>query len=180
MYEPLSQRILEQTRTVYDFPKAGINFFDVTTVLADGNLLSDIIESFCDRIEKLGDNIDAVVGIESRGFMFGAAICSQLKTSFVPVRKPGKLPAETYSASYDLEYGSATLELHKDAISKGDRIVIVDDLLATGGTAEATAKLVEEAGGKIVEFAFVYELAFLKGRQRLRPYPVHALVTCEE
>lgn len=161
-------------RHVPDFPKAGILFYDVTTLLRDAEGLKLALDAlttpFADRA------IDLVVGIESRGFILGAAIADRLAAGFVPVRKLGKLPAETVKASYALEYGHDSLEMHRDAIEAGQRILIVDDLLATGGTARALCDLVEERGAEVVGCAFLVELTFLRGRERLAPFDVHALV----
>ena len=161
-------------RHVPDFPKAGILFYDVTTLLRDAEGLKLALDSlttpFADRA------IDLVVGIESRGFILGAAIADRLNAGFVPVRKLGKLPAETVKASYALEYGSDSLEMHRDAIEPGQRILIVDDLLATGGTAAATLQLVETLGGQVEALAFLIELVDLKGRDRLPGREAYALL----
>lgn len=161
-------------RDIPDFPKKGIVFKDITPLLADPAALSLAIELMAMPFKN--DKIDLVVGAESRGFIFGSAIARALAAGFVPVRKPGKLPCKTRSVSYELEYGSDSLEIHEDAISQGDRILMVDDLLATGGTMEACCKLVEDLGGKIVGITFLVELAFLKGRERLKGYNVHSLI----
>ena len=162
-------------RTIPDFPKKGIMFRDITTVLKD----PDGLKLSIDEMTKLiGDtDFDVIVGSESRGFIFGVPIAYNLHKAFVPVRKPGKLPAETVSQSYDLEYGQATIEIHKDAIKPGQKVVIVDDLIATGGTAEAAIKLVERLGGKVVKCVFLIELAGLEGRKLLKGYDVEAAVT---
>lgn len=160
-------------RDVADFPKPGIVFKDITPILQNHEVFSKIIETFVKRYEAEG--IHAIVGIESRGFLFGTPLAHQLKASFIPIRKKGKLPYKTVDMSYDLEYGSATIEMHEDAIERGQRIIIIDDLLATGGTAEAACKLIEKQGGKVVECAFVVELAFLNGREKIKS-PVHSLV----
>ena len=161
-------------RNVPDFPKPGIQFKDITTLLKNGPAFKHIIDGWRDRYAARG--VDAIVGAEARGFMFGGALAYALGLPFVPVRKPGKLPAETLSETFQLEYGTDTLEIHKDALNAGERVVLIDDLLATGGTMEAVAKLVERLGAEIVEIAFVIELPLLKGRERLRAYPVHTLV----
>ncbi|HOD51270.1 MAG TPA: adenine phosphoribosyltransferase [Candidatus Hydrogenedentes bacterium] len=161
-------------RNVPDFPKPGIQFKDITTLLKNGPAFKHIIDGWRDRYADRG--VDAIVGAEARGFMFGGALAYALGLPFVPVRKPGKLPAETLSETFQLEYGTDTLEIHKDALNAGERVVLIDDLLATGGTMEAVAKLVERLGAEIVEIAFVIELPLLKGRERLRAYPVHTLV----
>ena len=160
-------------RDIPDFPKPGIIFKDITPLLQNHDVFRRIIENFAKRYEKEG--IHAVVGIESRGFLFGTPLAHQLGASFIPIRKKGKLPYKTVDMSYDLEYGSATIEMHEDAIERGQRIIVIDDLLATGGTAEAACKLVEKQGGKVVECAFVVELAFLNGREKIKS-PIHSLV----
>lgn len=161
-------------RNVPDFPKPGIQFKDITTLLLHGDAFKEIIDGWRDRYA--GQNVDVIVGAEARGFIFGAALAYAMELPFVPVRKPGKLPAETVAESFDLEYGTDTLEIHVDALKKGDRVVLVDDLLATGGTMEATCKLVERLGAEVVEIAFVVELPPLKGRDKLAGYPVYVLV----
>jgi len=161
-------------RNVPDFPKPGIQFKDITTLLKNGPAFKHIIDGWRDRYADRG--VDAIVGAEARGFMFGGALAYALGLPFVPVRKPGKLPAETLSETFQLEYGTDTLEIHRDALNAGERVVLIDDLLATGGTMEAVAKLVERLGAEIVEIAFVIELPLLKGRERLQAYPVHTLV----
>ncbi|MCH3986738.1 MAG: adenine phosphoribosyltransferase [Lachnospiraceae bacterium] len=162
-------------RTIPDFPKKGIMFRDITTVLKD----PDGLKLSIDEMTKLiGDtDFDVIVGSESRGFIFGMPIAYNLHKAFVPVRKPGKLPAETVSESYNLEYGTATIEIHKDAIKPGQKVVIVDDLIATGGTAQAAIKLVEKLGGEVVKCVFLIELAGLEGRKLLDGYDVEAAVT---
>jgi adenine phosphoribosyltransferase len=162
-------------RHIPDFPKAGILFYDVTTLLRDAAGLKLALDSVTRPFE--GRAIDLVVGIESRGFILGAAVADRLNAGFVPVRKLGKLPAATVKASYSLEYGTDSLEMHRDAIEPGQRILIVDDLLATGGTAAATVRLVEEVGGRIEGLAFLIELADLKGRERLAGHTAHAVLT---
>ncbi|MGB9198830.1 MAG: adenine phosphoribosyltransferase [Terriglobales bacterium] len=161
-------------REVPDFPKKGILFYDITTLLKDKLGFARLIDAL--SANYLGKEIDLILGMEARGFIFGPALAYRLNAGFVPVRKPGKLPAATAKVSYDLEYGSNALEIHKDAIQKGQRVLIVDDLLATGGTAVATAQLAEGLGGKIAGFAFVVELDFLKGRERLASYDVFSLL----
>jgi len=165
-------------RTVPDFPKAGIQFYDITTLLKDPYGLRTTIDRLVELIDD--PNIDTVIGIEARGFIFAPALAYRLKAGFVPVRKPRKLPAETESISYDLEYGTDTLEIHKDAVGSGNRVLIADDLLATGGTARAVASLVERLGGEVAGFAFVVELNFLKGRTRLERYKVASLLEYDE
>jgi adenine phosphoribosyltransferase len=161
-------------REVPDFPKKGILFYDITTLLKDKLGFALLIDALSEHY--IGKEIDLVLGMEARGFIFGPALAYRLNAGFVPVRKPGKLPAETEKVSYDLEYGSNSLEVHKDAIQKGERVLIVDDLLATGGTAVATAKLASGLGAQIAGLAFVVELDFLKGREKLAKYDVFSLL----
>jgi adenine phosphoribosyltransferase len=161
-------------REVPDFPKQGILFYDITTLLKDKLGFACLIDAL--SVNYIGKEIDLVLGMEARGFIFGPALAYRLNAGFVPVRKPGKLPAETAKISYDLEYGSNSLEIHKDAIAKGQRILIVDDLLATGGTAAATAELATGLGAQIAGLAFVVELDFLKGREKLAGYDVFSLL----
>ncbi len=161
-------------REVPDFPKKGILFYDITTLLKDKLGFALLIDALSEHY--IGKEIDLVLGMEARGFIFGPALAYRLNAGFVPVRKPGKLPAETEKVSYDLEYGSNSLEVHKDAIKKGERVLIVDDLLATGGTAVATAKLASGLGAQIAGLAFVVELDFLKGREKLGNYDVFSLL----
>ena len=160
-------------RDIPDFPKKGILFKDITTLWKDPNAFKNSIDEIANSYK--GKNITKVVGTESRGFIVGAPIAYILGAGFVPVRKKGKLPAETLSKSYSLEYGEAAIEIHKDAISKGENVLLVDDLLATGGTTAATIELVEQLGGKIIECAYIIELEFLKGKQNLK-YPVFSLI----
>jgi adenine phosphoribosyltransferase len=161
-------------REVPDFPKKGILFYDITTLLKDKVGFATLIDALAEHY--LGQEIDLVLGMEARGFIFGPALAYRLNAGFVPVRKPGKLPAPTAKYDYALEYGTNTLEIHKDAIQKGQRVIIVDDLLATGGTAEATAKLAESLGGKIVGMGFVVELDFLNPRSKLQGYDIFSLL----
>ena len=161
-------------RNVLDFPKAGILFYDITTLLRDPAGLKAAIDGLTTPFT--GKNIDLVVGIESRGFIFGSVVADRLGCGFVPVRKPGKLPSKTSRATYALEYGTDTLEIHEDAITKGQRVIIVDDLLATGGTAKATLDLVKGLGATIVGLAFLIELVGLDGRSRLTGENIHALL----
>ena len=165
-------------RGVPDFPKPGILFYDITTLLRDKVGFATLIDALSEHY--LNQHVDMVMGIEARGFIFGPALAYRLNAGFVPIRKPKKLPAETVRWTYDLEYGSDTLEIHKDAISPGQRVVIVDDLLATGGTACASLKLAQMLGGEIVGFAFVVELDKLGGRAKLAPYDVLSLIHYEE
>jgi adenine phosphoribosyltransferase len=165
-------------REVPDFPKPGINFYDITTLLKDPAGLRLTVDSLA---AKLGnEKVDTVIGIEARGFIFAPALAYHLNAGFVPVRKPRKLPAECASISYDLEYGQDTLEIHRDAIGEGHRVIIADDLLATGGTAKAVADLVEQLGGKVVSLVFVVELEFLPGRKKLEGYDVRSLIKYSE
>lgn len=165
----------ETIRDIPDFPKPGILFKDITPILADPELLRATIDWFAERYA--GEHIDAVVGMESRGFIFGAPLAMALSAAFVPARKPGKLPYHSIGVEYDLEYGSARLEMHTDAVAPGAKVLIVDDLLATGGTAKATVQLVEKLGGEVVACCFVVELGFLPGRKALGDMPVHSIVT---
>lgn len=161
-------------RDIPDFPKQGIIFKDITPVLSDPALFKTAVDLFVDR--QANARIDKVAVIESRGFLFGAAVAYRMGLGIVPIRKKGKLPYKTVEATYDLEYGSATLQMHVDSVKKGDRILLIDDLLATGGTAAASAKMIEGLGGTVVEIDFLIELAFLKGRDKLARYPVFAPV----
>ena len=167
----------QKIRSIPDFPKKGIVFRDITTLLKDG-------EAFRYSVDKMveywqGEKIDAILGAEARGFIFGAAVAYKLGVGFIPVRKPGKLPYKTCEASYDLEYGKSILQIHIDAIKKGDKVLIVDDLVATGGTAKAKAELVEKMGGKVVGFCFLIELEFLNPRKVLKDYNVFSLIKYE-
>ncbi len=162
-------------RVVEDFPKEGISFKDVTTLLKDGEAFKYAIKQLADQIREL--NVDLIVGPEARGFLFGAPVAYELGVGFVPVRKPGKLPAETERFEYQLEYGTDVLEIHKDAIKKGTRVALVDDLLATGGTISAAAKLVENLGGEVVHVGFLIELSFLNGRDSLKGYNVNSIIS---
>jgi adenine phosphoribosyltransferase len=165
-------------RSIRDFPIKGIMFRDITTLLKDPIALKETLNQL-NSFSK-GYKIDKVVGIESRGFIFGAMLANELKAGFVPVRKPGKLPAEKESQTYQLEYGLDKIEVHKDAINPGDKVLIHDDLLATGGTAEATCKLIEKLSGEVVLISFIIELAFLNGREKLRNYKVNSLITYDD
>ena len=169
------KKIEEYVRAIPDFPEPGIIFRDVTTVLQDADGLKLAIDSMIQLLENV--EFDVVVGTESRGFIFGVPIAYALGKPFVPVRKKGKLPCETIYAKYDLEYGSAEIEMHKDSITKGQKVVIVDDLIATGGTIEACIRLIEELGGEVAKIVFLMELAGLKGRERLQGYDVDAVIT---
>lgn len=162
-------------RQVPDFPKPGINFIDITTLLADPAALKYALDEMAKPYE--GQNIDKVIGIESRGFMFGVPLAERFNAGFVPIRKPKKLPWKTYSQSYELEYGTDTIEIHQDAIQPGEKVIVVDDLLATGGTAAATLELLKNFQCEIAGISFVIELAFLKGQEKLGDYPVHSLLS---
>ncbi|MGA3181987.1 MAG: adenine phosphoribosyltransferase [Verrucomicrobiota bacterium] len=168
------EELARAIRDVPDFPKAGILFKDITPVLADGRLFASSIERLTENFRP-GD-VDAVVGIDARGFIFAAAAACKLGCGFVPVRKKGKLPWRTYEESYDLEYGSSTIAIHTDSVRPGARVVLIDDLLATGGTAAAAANLLRRLGANILEVTFLIELSFLKGREKLRGFPVRSLV----
>src|SRR5437016_9280769 len=168
--EPLKKLI----REVPDFPKKGILFYDITTLLKDKTGFATLIDALSEHY--LAKDVDLVLGMEARGFIFGPAVAYRLNSGFVPVRKPGKLPAKTQRYDYALEYGTNTLEIHQDAIQKGQRVIIVDDLLATGGTAEATAKLAESLGAEIAGMGFVVELDFLNPRQKLKGYDIFSLL----
>lgn len=162
-------------RDIQDFPKDGISFKDITPLLIDPIARKKCLDLLVAPLKEL--NINKVVGVESRGFFFGTLIAQELNAGFIPVRKPNKLPYETISASYDLEYGTDTLEIHIDAIQKGDRVLIHDDVLATGGTAKAVCELVEKLGGTIVQCNFIMELTFLNGRDKLGEVPIFATVS---
>ncbi len=168
------QELKSLIREIPDFPKPGILFYDITTLLKDAAGLRAVIDQTANHFK--GRQIDHVIGVEARGFIFAPALAYHLGAGFVPVRKPKKLPSEVESYSYDLEYGKDTLEIHKDAVGKGHNVVIADDLLATGGTAEAVVKLVERLGGNVVGLSFVIELDFLKGRDRLAGYDLFSLL----
>jgi len=161
-------------RDVPDFPKKGVIFKDITTLLKEGGAFKEAIDEISNRY--LGKEIDVVVSVESRGFIIGSAIAYRLQAGMVPVRKKGKLPWTTHQCTYELEYGADTLEIHRDAIKPGEKVLIVDDLLATGGTVGAVVDLVERLKGQITEIAFLIELTFLKGRERIKDYPVFSLI----
>jgi adenine phosphoribosyltransferase len=165
-------------REVPDFPKPGILFYDITTLLKDPGGLKASIDAFRDQYIDLG--VDVVIGIEARGFIFAPVLAYALGAGFVPVRKPKKLPAECTRISYALEYGTDTLEIHKDAVSTGTRVLIIDDLLATGGTAKAVTQLVEDLGGTVVGLGFMVELTFLPGREKLQGYDVFSLLKYDQ
>jgi adenine phosphoribosyltransferase len=170
MAADLIEKLRAGVRDVPDFPKPGIVFKDITPILSDGALFKASIDVFLERCR--GKKIDKIVGIDARGFLFGSAVAYELGVGFVPIRKRGKLPYKTETAKYSLEYGKAEMEMHVDAISPGEQIVLVDDLLATGGTSAAAAMLIAKTGGKLLEAQFLIELEFLNGRQKLAPTPV--------
>ncbi|MEQ8819083.1 MAG: adenine phosphoribosyltransferase [Sumerlaeia bacterium] len=170
--------ILSKIRNIPDFPKPGIQFKDITTLLADPEGFNAVIFNLAKRYHDAG--LTKIVGVESRGFIFGAALAHALGLGFVPVRKEGKLPHETLGKSYELEYGSATIEIHKDALTPDDRVVIIDDLMATGGTLEATVHLVEQLGAEIAEVWVLMELSFLNGKGKLGGVPYHAEISIGE
>ena len=171
----LEKRIRATIRDVPDFPKPGIIFKDITPILSDADLFKDIVDYLARHY--VNNDIDVIAGIESRGFIFAAPLAVQLGLPFVPFRKVGKLPAETLKVTYALEYGSDAIEAHADAIEQGQRVLIVDDVLATGGTAEASGRLVQSLGGELAGYMMLIELGFLNGRQKLGETPLHALVT---
>lgn len=161
-------------RSIPDFPEKGVLFRDITTVLKEPEYLRAAVDELCNSLKKV--DFDIIIGPESRGFIFGVPVAYAMNKGFVPVRKSGKLPAETISKEYELEYGKATIELHKDAIKPGQKIVIVDDLLATGGTSKAICELIEEMGGKVVSLEFFIELLGLNGKERLKGYNINSIV----
>jgi adenine phosphoribosyltransferase len=162
-------------REVPNFPKPGILFYDITTLLKDPHALRSIVDELADRYRD--KEVSKIIGIESRGFIFGSALAYRLGVGFVPVRKPGKLPADIFEVKYNLEYGANSLAIHRDAVGIGENVLIVDDLLATGGTAAATVNLVRQLGGQIVGLAFLIELTSLRGREQLNDCDVHAMIT---
>ncbi|MFH1315962.1 MAG: adenine phosphoribosyltransferase [Candidatus Woesearchaeota archaeon] len=171
------EHIKSKIRTIPHFPKQGIMFRDITTLLKDADGLKDVVHGFVDRYKD--EKIDSVAGIESRGFILGGAVAHQLGLGFIPIRKKGKLPAETVSLTYDLEYGTDTIEIHKDAIKKGDNVLLIDDLIATGGTAAAACQLIEKLGGNVFEAAFIVDLPELKGKEKLGNRKVFTMVEFE-
>ena len=171
------KKIEDYVRSIPDFPEPGIFFRDVTSILQDADGLKLAIDSMQECLKDT--DVDVIVGTESRGFMFGVPIAYNLHKPFVPVRKKGKLPCETVSRSYDLEYGSATIEMHRDSIKPGQKVAVIDDLIATGGTVEAAVKLIEELGGEVVKIVFLMELAGLKGREKLAGYDVASVIRYE-
>ena len=171
------KKLEEYVRSIPDFPEPGVIFRDVTSILQDADGLNLAIDSMQSYLK--GMDLDVIVGLESRGFMFGVPIAYNLHKAFVPVRKKGKLPCETISQTYDLEYGSEEIEIHKDAIRPGQKVAIVDDLIATGGTVEAAVKLIERLGGKVVKIVFLMELEGLNGREKLEGYNVDSVIRYE-
>ncbi|MFG1684734.1 adenine phosphoribosyltransferase [Nonomuraea sp. NPDC049269] len=167
----LSSLICDRIRDVPDYPQPGVMFKDITPLLADSAVFTAVVDELAGAYD-----VDKIVGIEARGFILAAPVAYRARAGFVPIRKKGKLPSETLEESYDLEYGSATIEVHRDAFTEGDRVLIVDDVLATGGTAEATVELVRRAGAEVVGVAVLMELAFLKGRERLAGVDLRSLV----
>lgn len=161
-------------RTIPDFPKPGIQFKDITPVLADARLFAKSIDLLTEGFAP--GTVDAIVGIDARGFIFAAAAALKLHAGFIPVRKTGKLPYSTFEQSYQLEYGTNTIAIHTDAVKRNSRILLIDDLLATGGTAQAAAQLVDKLGAKILQISFLIELSFLKGRDKLHPFPIRSLI----
>ncbi len=168
------KKISEAIRTIPDFPKKGIQFKDITPLLGDAALFADTIDWFAESVNGAG--IEVIAGVESRGFIFGAALALKMSVGFVPIRKPGKLPYKTFKEEYALEYGTDALEIHQDAVQKGQKVLLIDDLLATGGTALAAAKLIERCGGEVAAIRFLIELTFLNGKEKLSGYPVESLV----
>jgi len=169
--------IKEKIRTIPDFPVKGIMFRDITALLQDNEAFQNVCDNLYERYKD--KNINVVVGIESRGFIFGSVLAYKLNAGFVPIRKPGKLPSKTIKEEYKLEYGKDAVEIHEDSIDKGDNVLIVDDLIATGGTCAASCKLVEKLGGKIEELAFIIELPDLKGRDKLKNYKIFSMIKFE-
>ena len=178
MWRDMAENLKRLIRDVKDYPKKGIIFRDITTLIKEAEAFNRVVDIFC---EKCGDKkVDLVAAVESRGFIFGGALAQKLGAGFVPIRKFGKLPADTEVESYDLEYGTDSLEIHKDAIKKGQRVVLVDDLLATGGTMEAACRLVKKLGGEVAKILVMIELSFLKGRDRLKDYDLFSLIQYED
>ena len=171
------KKLEEYVRSIPDFPEPGIIFRDVTSILQDADGLQLAIDSIQEKLKDV--DVDVIAGTESRGFIFGVPVAYNLHKPFVPIRKKGKLPCETISQDYDLEYGSATIEMHKDSVKPGQKVVLIDDLVATGGTIEAAAKMVERLGGEVVKIVFLMELAGLKGRERLKEYDVESVICYE-
>lgn len=174
----LQQRLAATIRDIADFPKPGIIFKDITPILQDAGLFKAVVDAICDRWAD--DRPDAIAAVDARGFIFGGAVAYQLGCGFIPLRKKGKLPWETVTESYTLEYGSNTIEMHADAVKPGERVLLVDDLLATGGTAVASVKLLRRRGAVVSGFEFLVELCFLNGRARLQDVPVYSLLQVED
>ncbi len=170
--------IKSKIRVIEDFPEKGISFKDITTLIKEKDAFKEVVDKMAGHLKD--KNIDYIAGPEARGFLFGAAVAYALGVGFIPVRKPGKLPADAIREEYELEYGTNILEIHRDAIAEGDRIAIVDDLLATGGTVLSVAKLIEKLGGQVVAMEFLIELEFLKGKDKLKNYHINSLVKYEE
>ncbi len=170
----MSDNLKKYIRSIKDFPKKGVMFRDITTLLSQPEAVKESLDIMYEYAKDL--NVSKVVGIEARGFIFGALLAEKLGVGFVPIRKPGKLPAETESTTYALEYGTDTIEIHKDAVKLGERVLLHDDLLATGGTARAAANLIEKIGGEVAQISFIIELTFLKGREKLKNYDVKTLI----
>lgn len=170
--------ILEKVRIVQDFPKPGIGFYDITTLLKDGKAFKEVIDDFDNYFDP--NEYDVIAGIESRGFIFASALAYKKEKGLILIRKPGKLPAEKYEMEYQLEYGTDKVEIHKDSISKNTRVLVLDDLLATGGTANASCDLIEQAGGMVAGVGFVIELGFLNGRRNLASYNLYSQVIVKE
>lgn len=170
------KKLEDYVRSIPDFPEPGIIFRDVTSILQDADGLRLAIDSIQEELKDVDVDVDVIVGTESRGFIFGVPVAYNLHKPFVPVRKKGKLPCKTISMDYDLEYGSATIEMHQDSIRPGQKVAIIDDLIATGGTVEAAAKMIESLGGQVVKIVFLMELAGLKGRERLKKYDVSSVI----
>ncbi|MDO8634557.1 MAG: adenine phosphoribosyltransferase [archaeon] len=167
-------------REIPDFPKKGILFYDITTLLQNGRAFRAAVDLLFEHYDREGKSFDKVASMESRGFIFGAMLAYKFGAGFVPIRKPGKLPAKAFSQEFEKEYGVDSFEVHKDAINKGEKVLVCDDLLATGGTAVAAAKLIERMNGKVEGLAFVIELSFLKGREKLKGYDVFSLLKYEK
>lgn len=172
------ERLTELIRNVPDHPKKGVVFRDITTLIKDGEAFDEVINIFYEKCKD--KRVDLVAAVESRGFIFGGALANKLRAGFVPIRKFGKLPADTVVEKYDLEYGTDTLEIHKDAVLPGQSVLIVDDLLATGGTIQAACKLVEKLGGSVIGILIMIELGFLKGREKLKKYDLFTLINYDQ
>ena len=165
-------------RIVPDFPKPGIGFFDITTLLKDKQGFQEVIDAFSDHFKDF--DFDKIAGVEARGFVFASALAYKMNKGLILIRKPGKLPAETFSQKYELEYGADALEMHKDAVEPGEKIVVIDDLIATGGTVKAACRLIENAGGEVAGIGFMIELCFLKGIDKLKKYNIYSMLKIED